>query len=139
MAKKGLLGIFGRKGGRRLRVLATTAGSVPARSKGAYIIHVAEELGAELLVLHVIEDESRWQDGDWALSLYDVKGARINVRTLLRIGKAPQVIAQVAQEEEVDVITLGLSEENQAPLGVIQELAKLSETPILLVPTLDES
>ncbi|MBD3372263.1 MAG: hypothetical protein GF403_06045 [Candidatus Coatesbacteria bacterium] len=136
--KKGLLGIFGRKGGRRLRVLATTAGSVPARHKGAYIIHVAEELGAELLVLHVIEDESRWQDGDWALSLYDVKGAEINVRTLLRIGKAPQVISQVAEEEEVDVITLGLSEDNKAPLKVINELSRLTTTPILLVPTLED-
>jgi hypothetical protein len=136
--KKGLLGIFGRKGGRRLRILATTAGSVPARNKGAYIIHVAEELGAELLVLHVIEDESRWQDGDWALSLYDVKGARINVRTLLRIGKAPQVIAQVAEEEEVDVITLGLSADNQAPLEVITELSRITQTPILLVPTLED-
>jgi hypothetical protein len=123
--KKGILGIFGRKGGRRLRILATTSGSVPARHKGAYI-------------LHVIEDESRWQDGDWALSLYDVKGAKINVRTLLRIGRAPQVIAQVAAEEEADVITLGLGPDDNAPDEVITELSRLTNVPILLVPSLED-
>jgi hypothetical protein len=136
--KKGILGIFGRKGGRRLRILATTSGSVPARHKGAYIIHVAEHLGAELLVLHVIEDESRWRDGDWALSLYDVKGAKINVRTLLRIGRAPQVIAQVATEEEADIITLGLGPDDNAPDEVITELSRLTNVPILLVPSLED-
>jgi len=122
----------------RLRLLATTSGSKPAKRKGEYIIRVAERLDAELLVLHVIEDESRWQDGDWALSLYDVKGAKIDVRTLLRIGNAVPVIAQVAEEEGVDLITLGLSPEDEAPAEVIKELSGLTDIPILLVPPLVE-
>ena len=42
-----------------MKILATTAGPVPAKNKAEYIVNIAKRLGADVIALHIMKGEER--------------------------------------------------------------------------------
>ncbi len=120
-----------------MKILVTTAGSVPAKKKADYLVNVAERAGAQLIVLHVVDSQDEYEDGQQALAIYQRKGSMPKIRPILRIGRLTDTIAKTAKEEGVDLIILGLDERGDISSAISREVITKTEIPVLLVPNLD--
>ncbi len=78
---------------------------------------MAKEYGAELTLLHVLEDIPRSEDFECATQKVAKRleelavpkmCAGCNVRTLVRIGKPYQQIVQLATEAQADLVIMGV-------------------------------
>ncbi len=124
-------------GGRLLKIMVTTAGSVPAKKKADYLVTVASRVNAQLIVLHVVDSQDEYEDGQQALAIFQRQAATPKIRPILRIGRLTDTIAKTAQEEEVDLIILGLDERGDISSAISREILAKTDIPVLLVPNLD--
>jgi nucleotide-binding universal stress UspA family protein len=124
-------------GGRLLKIMVTTAGSVPAKKKADYLVTVASRVNAQLIVLHVVDSQDEYEDGQQALAIFQRQTATPKIRPILRIGRLTDTIAKTAQEEEVDLIILGLDERGDISSAISREILAKTDIPVLLVPNLD--
>ncbi len=120
-----------------MKILATTAGSVPAKKKADYLVQVAARAHAQLVVLHVVESQDEYEDGQQALAIFQRRGTVPNVRPILRLGRLTDTIAKTAAEENVDLIILGLDERGDISSAISREVMAKTDIPVLLVPNLD--
>lgn len=120
-----------------MKILATTAGSVPAKKKADYLINVATRANAQLIVLHVIENQEEYEDGQQALAIFQRRGPVPNVRPILRMGRLTDTIAKTAAEEGADLVILGLDERGDISSAISREVMAKTSIPVLLVPNLD--
>jgi nucleotide-binding universal stress UspA family protein len=120
-----------------LKIMVTTAGSVPAKKKADYLVKVASRANAQLIVLHVVDSQDEYEDGQQALSIFQRREATPKIRPILRIGRLTDTIAKTAQEEEVDLIILGLDERGDISSAISREVLAKTDIPILMVPNLD--
>jgi nucleotide-binding universal stress UspA family protein len=123
-------------GGRRLKILAATSGSLPARKRADYIVDIAEKLDAELIVLHVVAGQKDYADGEKALDIFKWKKRSKPLKSILRIGELSSTIAKTANVEEVDLIVLGIEGGIDSLNNICRDVAHETEVPILLVPDL---
>jgi nucleotide-binding universal stress UspA family protein len=119
-----------------LKIMVTTAGSVPAQMKADYLINIAERVGAELIVLHVVSSQDEYEDGQNALKIYHRKGGISKIRPILRVGRLTDTIAKTAQDEKVDLILLGLDERGDINSAISRDVLAKTEIPVLLVPNI---
>jgi nucleotide-binding universal stress UspA family protein len=124
-------------GGRLLKIMVTTAGSVPAKKKADYLVTVASRVNAQLIVLHVVDSQDEYEDGQQALAIFQRQAATPKIRPILRIGRLTDTIAKTAQEEEADLIILGLDERGDISSAISREILAKTDIPVLLVPNLD--
>ena len=117
--------------------MVTTAGSVPAKKKADYLVNIAARAKAQLVVLHVIDSQDEYADGQQALSIYQRKGAVPKIRPILRIGRLTDTIAKTAAEEGVDLIILGLDAKGDVSSNISREVLAKTNVPVLLVPNLE--
>jgi nucleotide-binding universal stress UspA family protein len=120
-----------------LKIMVTTAGSVPAKKKADYLVNIASRAGAELIVLHVIDSQDDYEDGQQALAIYQRHGTSPQIRPILRIGRLTDTIAKTAQEEHADVIILGLDERGDISSAISREVLAKTDIPVLLVPNIE--
>ena len=124
-------------GGRLLKIMVTTAGSVPAKKKADSLVTVASRVNAQLIVLHVVDSQDEYEDGQQALAIFQRQAATPKIRPILRIGRLTDTIAKTAQEEEADLIILGLDERGDISSAISREILAKTDIPVLLVPNLD--
>ncbi len=120
-----------------MKILVTTAGSVPAKKKADYLINIAARVNAQLVVLHVVDSQDEYEDGQQALAIYQRRGTAPHIRPILRIGRLTDTIAKTAAEEEADLIILGLDERGDVSSAISREVLTKTNIPVLLVPNLD--
>lgn len=118
-----------------MKILATTAGSLPAKRKAEYLFEICEKLSAELIVLHVIRETDNYSDGERAL---DIFRARTNqqVRAIMRIGGLSETIAKVAEEYAVNLVILGIDPKSELANQISGDVYNGTGIPVLIVPTL---
>ena len=121
---------------KRLKIMVTTAGTVPARKKADYLVKVAEHAHADLLVLHVINSQDDYEDGQNALKIFHRKGGEIEVRPILRIGRLTDTIVKTAKDEKIDLILLGLDERGDISSAISRDVMEKTDIPVLLVPNI---
>ena len=120
-----------------MKIMVTTAGSVPAKKKADYLVTVASRVNAQLIVLHVVDSQDEYEDGQQALAIFQRQTATSKIRPILRIGRLTDPIAKTAQEEEADLIILGLDERGDISSAISREILAKTDIPVLLVPNLD--
>ncbi len=120
-----------------MKIMVTTAGSVPAKRKADYLVDIAARANAELIVLHVVDSQDEYEDGQQALAIYQRRGTTPLIRPILRIGRLTDTIAKTAQEEGADIIILGLDERGNISSAISREVIAKTDIPVLLVPNLD--
>ena len=131
------MGIFNKgKEEKRLKLMVTTAGTVPARKKADYLVQVAERARADLIVLHVINSQDYYEDGQNALKIFHRKGGDIEIRPILRIGRLTDTIVKTAQDEKIDLILLGLDERGDIGSAISRDVMEKTDIPVLLVPNI---
>jgi nucleotide-binding universal stress UspA family protein len=126
-----------REEGATVKIMVTTAGSVPAKKKADYLVNVAERAGAQLIVLHVVESQDEYEDGQQALTIYQRRGTMPKIRPILRIGPLTDTIARTAKEEGADLIILGLDQSGDVSSAISRDVIAKTDVPVLLVPNLD--
>lgn len=120
-----------------MKIMVTTAGSLPAKKKADYLVAIAERAQAQLVVLHVVESQEECEDGQQALSIYQRRGTMPKIRPILRIGPLTETIARTAEEEAIDLIILGLDERGDISSAISREVMSKTAIPVLLVPNLE--
>jgi nucleotide-binding universal stress UspA family protein len=120
-----------------LKIMVTTAGSVPAKKKADYLVAIAARAKAQLIVLHVVDSQDEYEDGQQALAIFQRQRTAPKIRPILRIGRLTDTIAKTAQEEEVDLIILGLDERGDISSAISREILSKADIPVLLVPNLE--
>jgi nucleotide-binding universal stress UspA family protein len=119
-----------------VKILATTAGSAPAKKRADYIVDLSEKLGADLIVLHVINNADNYTDGERALDIFKYKRKSKLVKSILRVGMVVDTIAETAEVEDVDLIILGFEGGLESHDNISKKLIGRVSQPILLVPDL---
>lgn len=137
------------------RILAATDGSAPAQAAIAWAAEVAAPLGAEVVLLSVVDfangfpgilymsgDQARMRERlandlneAWSASLRD---ARVSYRALVREGRPAAVIVETAAAEETDLIAMGSRGQAGVAELVLGSVARNvlhhARTPVVIMP-----
>jgi nucleotide-binding universal stress UspA family protein len=131
------------------RVLLPLQGTLETSMAPAAALELAADAGVEVVVLHVLHEESlpRFTDQPqhetqaWAaefLARYCPRGLK-SARLELRLGRPEEQILQVAEQADVDLIALGWNQE-LAPgrARIVRSVLERGDRPLLLIPALPQ-
>lgn len=117
-----------------MKILAATSGSMPAKERADYIISLAEKLNAELVVLHVINKQDDYSNGEKALDIFRFKGRGERIKTIFRVGNITDTISNTAESENADLILVGIEGGLDSLNNICRGIARNTSIPIVLVP-----
>ena len=123
-----------------LKILIPIAGPAPAREKAEYIMKLATKIHAEVLALHIVDDlsdEAKSKEGKEALKIFEETGITFNVKinTFLREGKPVPTIIDFAEENDVDMIVMGASEDGTIIAEwIVSDLRYKMDLPVVIEP-----
>ncbi|MCD6383063.1 MAG: universal stress protein [Thermoplasmata archaeon] len=120
-------------------LLIPTAGSLPARERGEYLVDIAKRLRSRILAVHVVEEGAspmKVSDGEEALQILkeyaDRAGVPIETYTLR--GDILKNLVEFARDKGVDLILVGSSEGRIIADWIRKDLVKTSPVPVVIVP-----
>lgn len=124
-----------------LRILVPTAGPVPAREKADYIMKIAQRLHGEVDVLHIIDkstaDPEKKAEGQQALEIFRYTGERFGVKVNIHLkeGTVVPTITEFANDERIDLIVMGASEDGKIVAEwIVSDLKEKTKVPVVIVP-----
>lgn len=120
-----------------MKILAPTAGVVPAKENASYIINIAKKLGAEIIALHVLGEDEDTRKGREALAVFHEAGlkAGINVTKVLREGDVVSDIIECAKDQSADLIIMGASEGKVISEWVGSNVKSRTTAQVLVIPS----
>jgi nucleotide-binding universal stress UspA family protein len=120
-----------------LKIMVPTSGPVPAEQNARYILKMARNLHAEVLVVHV-RDEGEDREGDLALDIFDKVSKEIGVKVELKpaIGEASRTLIEIAKLEEVDLIVMGATKGRNVATWMIDKIKEETDIPVVIIPWL---
>jgi nucleotide-binding universal stress UspA family protein len=118
-----------------LKIMVPTSGPVPAEQNARYIMRMARNLRAELLVVHV-RDKGEDREGDLALDIFDKVSKDLDVKVTLKpaIGEISRTIISIAKFEEVDLIVMGATKGRNVAQWIIDKIKTETDIPIVVIP-----
>ncbi len=118
-----------------MKILIPTAGPVPAAEKANYILEIAQKLGADVTVLHIL-DLAESSEGEKALKIFEDLGSEIgvNVKTILKEGNVVPIIVDTADDEEANLIIMGASEGRIIADWIVTQVLEKSNVPVVIIP-----
>jgi len=119
-----------------MRILVATAGPVPARDKASYIVNMAKRLVAELIVLHVMQDDSQREGGEESLNIFAEAGqkAQVKVTKIQKKGDIVSTIIETAEEKSANLIIMGTSRGKVVAEWISADAMSKTSIPVLVVP-----
>lgn len=123
-----------------LKLLVPTAGPAPAMEKADYIMKLATRLHAEILALHIVknkEDKAKCDQGTEALQIFEQMGIKYNIKvnTFLVEGELIPTIIKYAEDNEVDLIVMGGSEDGKMIADwIFSDLRYQTDLPVVIAP-----
>jgi len=117
-----------------MKILVTAAGPKPAKDKAGYVMDIAKKLGAEVVALHISNEEDTTQ-GEETLKIFAEAGqqANVNVIKILKKGDIIPNIVEAADKESVALIIMGASPGKVADwisAGVMEK----AKVPVVIIP-----
>jgi nucleotide-binding universal stress UspA family protein len=136
------------------KILFANKGSSAGDRALLYLEHLAQQEGAEVVVVHAFEVPSRYittdtyedlhevfQRASWAVvedAVQELQKAGVVARGVVREGRAARTILEVAQEENASLIILGTrgpSSVAELLLGSVStDILRFARCPVLAVP-----
>ncbi|UCH88636.1 MAG: universal stress protein [Thermoplasmata archaeon] len=118
-----------------LKIMVLTSGPVPAEQNARYILKMARNLRADVLVVHV-RDKGESREGDLALDIFDKISKELNVPVRLKpaIGEISQTIIEIAKLEEVNLIVMGATEGRNVATWIIDKIINQTDIPVVIIP-----
>jgi nucleotide-binding universal stress UspA family protein len=119
-----------------MKILVTTAGPVPAKKKAEYIVNIARGLGADIIALHILQEEQNKEKGEQALDIFAQAGqeAHVNVARVLEKGDIVPAIVKSAEKEGADLIIMGASEGRVVAEWVSAGVMEKTNVPVVVIP-----
>lgn len=119
-----------------MKLLVATAGAAPAKEKADYVMSIAKQLQAEILVLHIISENAPLQDGEEALNSFVEAGqrAQVQVSKLLRVGEVVSAIVDCAEAEKASLIIMGASEGKMVAKWLSANVTTSTTIPVVVIP-----
>ena len=119
-----------------MKIIVPSAGPVPDQRTAGYVINIAKRLNAQLVVLRILTENETEAAGEQSLSLFIENGKRekVPVNVILRRGDIASVIIEVAEEESVDLIILGVSHGEIVAEWMNAKAMEKTDIPVLLIP-----
>lgn len=119
-----------------MKIIIPTAGSVTDQRKAGYVINIAKRLDAQLIVLRVLTEKETEAIGEQSLSLFieNCKEEKVPVNGILRRGYIAPSIIEVAEENSVDLIVLGVSHGEIIAEWLNAKAMEKTDIPVLLIP-----
>lgn len=123
-----------------LKILVPTAGPAPAKEKAEYIMKLANRLHSEVLALHIVksrEDNEKLEQGNEALKIFEDAGIQHNIKvnTFLQEGELLPTIIKFAEENDVDLIVMGASEDGtMIAEWIVSDLRYKTDVPVVIEP-----
>ncbi|MCD6110206.1 MAG: universal stress protein [Thermoplasmata archaeon] len=124
--------------GRILRILAPTSGSYAAERNAPMIMRIAKRLGAEVVAVHIrVKGQDR--EGDMPLQIFAREAEREGVKCTLipAEGEVAPTIISLARFHRADIILMGATEGSFVASWILDEIAKKTSIPVLLLPFSD--
>jgi nucleotide-binding universal stress UspA family protein len=123
-----------------LKLLVPTAGPAPAKEKAEFIMRLAMKLHAEVLALHILvdtDDKTKTEQGKEALQIFEDTGIRYNVKVTSHLanGELLPTIIEYAEDNEVDLIVMGASEDGtMIAEWIVSDLRYRTDLPVVIEP-----
>jgi nucleotide-binding universal stress UspA family protein len=119
-----------------MRILFATAGPVAAQENADYVTNITKRLGAELTVLHVVNERDEKEDGEKALRILFESGkkARVQVTGVLQTGDIIEQIIKIAEMESVAIIIMGASKGKLVNEWLSAYAKQKTKVPVLVIP-----
>ena len=119
-----------------MRILFASAGLVPAHENADYVVNIAKRLGAELTVLHVINEEDERENGSKVLRLLFDSGkkAHVQVTGILQTGDIISQIVRIAEKESSAMIIMGASRGMLLNEWLSSYAKQKTKIPVLVIP-----
>ena len=118
-----------------MKILVPTAGPEPAREKAEYISKLACNLEAELIILHIAQDNNH-EPGKEAFKIFENQCNKdnIKIKTIIQEGKVVPTISKVAEDEGADLIVMGASEGRVVAKWLVADVLERSKIPVVMIP-----
>jgi len=118
-----------------MKMLVPTAGPKPAKENAAYILDMANKLGAEVAVLHIL-DVGEFDEGRTALDIFEEgsKDYAVKVETYLKEGKIVPTICEFAKDINADLIVMGASKGQIVADWIVTGVLKDTQKPVVIIP-----
>jgi nucleotide-binding universal stress UspA family protein len=118
-----------------MKLLVPTAGPVPAQEKAEYISKLACSLEAEMIVLHIVQNNNK-EAGQEAFKIFEnqCKKDNIKIKTIIKEGDVVPTISKVVDEENVDLIVMGASAGRVVAKWLVADIMERSKVPVVIVP-----
>ena len=119
-----------------IKIIVPTFYDAPDQRTTSYIIDIAKRLGAQLVVLRVLaKDETEaGSEKDMDLFIKLGKKEKVPVNVILRQGDIASVIIDVAEENAVDLIILGLKRGQMITEWINAKAMEKTDIPVLIIP-----
>lgn len=94
-----------------MKVLVPTAGSPPARHTADYVVRIARNISADIVVLHVYSDSHPTPDAREAFDIFARAAAEsgLGVQSRIQRGSIIDTIVSVAEDGKFALIIMGAS------------------------------
>lgn len=119
-----------------IKIIVPTAGPVPNQRAAGYVINIAKRLNAKLVVLRVLTGNETEKAAEHILRLFIEHGKQehVSVDVVLRRGDIAPIIIEVAKENSVDLIILGVSHGEIVAEWMNAKAMEKTDIPVLLLP-----
>ncbi len=119
-----------------MKLLVPTAGSPPARQTVEYVVRIARNLQADIVVLHVYSNAHPESDAREAFDIFSEAAADsgLGVQSRIQRGSIVDTIVSVAQNGEFALIIMGASV--GVPLGewISSKVLHSADLPVVVIP-----
>ncbi len=119
-----------------MKVLVPTAGSPPARHTVEYVVRIAHNLQADIVVLHVYSDSHPEPDAREAFDIFSEAAADCGLGVQSRIQRGPVVetIISTAQDGDFALIIMGASIGLPLKDWISSRILRAAGLPVVVIP-----
>ena len=119
-----------------MRVLVPTAGSPPARQTVEYVVRIARNLKADIVVLHVYSDSHPEPDAREAFDIFSEAAADsgLGVQSRIQRGSIVDTIVSVAEDGEFALVIMGASMGAPLEEWISSKVLHSADLPVVVIP-----
>ncbi len=119
-----------------MKIIVPTAGPTPDQRAVDYVVNIAKRLNAQLIALRLLTENETEKTAEKILRMFIEHGKQehVSVNGVIKRGEIAPVIIEVAKEQSVDLIILGVSHGEIVAEWLNAKAMGKTNIPVLLIP-----